>query len=283
MVRAGPIIDAHHHFWLLDRGDYGWLVPDLGVLYRDYGPEDLQPLIGQAGIEATVLVQAAPTDAETDFLLQVAADWPVVAGVVGWTDLEAPRAEARIETLASVPIFKGLRPMLQDEPDPDWLSRPAVATSVAKMAALGLSLDALVRPAQIPILTRFADAHPTLPIVLDHGGKPNIADGGFDTWARAITDLARRPHVYCKLSGLLTEAGLKTSDDNLAPYVDHLLACFSPNRLMWGSDWPVLRLAGEYGDWLAQAVRLLGRLSHDEASAILGATATRFYHLEPME
>ena len=253
------------------------------MLYRDYGPDDLQPLAHQAGVQATVLVQAAPTDAETDFLLTAAAAWPVVAGVVGWTDLDSPQAGARIDVLAATPTLKGLRPMLQDEPDPDWLSRPAVTAAVRQMTTLGLSLDALVRPSQIPSLTDFADAHPTLPIVLDHGGKPDIANRGFDIWARSISELARRPQVHCKLSGLLTEAGPKTTDDDLAPYVDHLLASFSPGRLMWGSDWPVLRLASEYGDWLGQVVRMLGRLSDDEAGAILGATATRFYRLETME
>ena len=272
-------VDAHHHLWRLDRGDYGWLTPDLAALHRDFGPPDIAPLLAAAGVEATVLVQAAPTPEETRHLLDVAACWPTCRGVVGWCDLAAPGASAALEDLSKEPLLKGIRPMVQDEPDGDWLLGPPVLAATATAAALGLRFDALVRADQISSLIAFADRRPDLPIVLDHAGKPDIAAGAWSPWADDIARLAERPHVVCKLSGLLTEAGGRAGDADLAPYVDHLLETFGPSRLLWGSDWPVLILAGDYPSWRDQSLRLLGALSADEQAAILGGVAQRFYDL----
>lgn len=275
------MIDAHHHFWRRSRGDYGWLTPDLGPLYRDFGPGDLAPLLAGAGVTGTVLVQAAPTEAETGFLLDLAETCAFVLGVVGWTDLTAPDAPGRIRELAAAPRLCGLRPMIQDEPDPGWILRPEVGQGLAALSECGLAFDALVRPHHLAALSQVADAHPGLRIILDHAGKPDIAGGGFAPWATGIAELARRPNVACKVSGLLTEAGERTGDADLAPYVDHLLETFGPDRLLWGSDWPVLGLAGDYPGWSAQARRLLDGLSSADRESVFRANAIRAYRLSP--
>ena len=274
------IIDAHQHFWQIARGDYGWLTRDLEGLYRDYLPADLKPELAACGIEGTVLVQAAPTDAETEFLLDLAENSRVIYGVVGWAALDGDHAEPHIEILAGHPKLKGLRPMIQDIADLDWMLSARAGRGFAAMVNNGLRLDGLVRANQITQLAKLADQYPDLPIVLDHAGKPDIAGGRFQGWAADIQNLARRPNVVCKLSGLLTEAGARIGDHDLAPYVDHLLESFGPSRLMWGSDWPVLRLAGAYQTWHAQAQRLLTALSPDEQALIFGGVATAFYGLE---
>jgi L-fuconolactonase len=270
-------IDAHQHFWQIARGDYGWLTPALGSIHRDFGPADLAPLLERHGIAATILVQAAPTSAETRFMLDLAAGAPQVAGVVGWTDFEASDAEAAIGRLAEEPLLVGLRPMVQDIADADWLLRPVLAASFDAMVRHGLVFDALVLPRHLPRLLVLADRYPSLSIVVDHGAKPFIRDGVLDPWRADMAALAARPNVTCKLSGLVTEAGADWTAGRLAPYVDHLLAAFGPDRLMWGSDWPVLDLAGGYDRWRAAALELLAELSDENKAAILGGTAERIY------
>lgn len=274
------IIDAHHHLWRRARGDYGWLTPDLGLLWADFEAAELAPLLADAGVAGTVLVQAAPTEAETRHLLEIARAWPAALGVVGWADLTDPDVAEHIAGLATEGPLVGLRPMIQDEPDPEWMLRDDVATGLGAVGAAGLVFDALVRPGHLSCLARLVDWHPDLVVVIDHAGKPDIAGGGFQPWAADIADLARRPSVTCKLSGLLTEAGDRRGDEDLRPYVDHLLASFGPERLMWGSDWPVLLLAGDYAGWAAQARRLIAGLGLDEQAAILGGTAARTYGLK---
>ena len=276
------IIDAHQHFWSLSRGDYAWLTSDLPKLYRDFTPADLAPELAGAGISATVLVQAAPTDAETRFLLGLAEAWPTAAAVVGWADLTDPAVEAVIAQLAAHWRLKSLRPMIQDEPDPAWMLQASVGRGLEAMVRAGLRLDALVRPNQLSTLNQMIARHPDLPVVLDHAGKPDIAGGGFEPWAADILALSHQPQVCCKLSGLLTEAGDHGSDADLRPYLDHLLAAFGPERIMWGSDWPVLTLAGSYGGWFDQCMRLTQGLSRDEQAWIFGKTAAAFYGLEEL-
>ena len=268
------IVDAHHHVWQVARGDYGWLTPDLPIC-RDYGLDDLRPELGE--ITATVLVQAAPTEAETDFLLAVAAgSQGLVRGVVGWMDLAAPDAAARIAARKPAPLLKGLRPMLQDIADRNWIIRPAVQPALAAMAQAGLRLDVLAKPIHLPLLTTVAARHPDLGCVLDHAGKPEIAAGQYVVWAHDISVIARETDWCCKLSGLVTEARADWADDDLRRYVDHLLACFGPERLMWGSDWPVVTLASSYDRWRTAARGLVPASMH---AAVFGATAARFYGL----
>jgi len=273
-------IDAHHHFWRLDRGDYGWLTRDLTGLYRDYLPADMAPLLASARIDRTILVQAAPTEAETDFLLGLADRTEHIAGVVGWTDFEAPDAAHRIAALAARPGLVGLRPMIQDIAADDWMLRPAIAPALKAMAEEGLVFDALVLPRHLKILREFIARNPALDIVIDHAAKPNIATGEIDNWARDMRMLARETMAVCKLSGLATEAAPGWTVDTLRPYVEVLLDAFGADRLMWGSDWPVLNLNGGYARWLDAAEQLTAGLSTGEREAVFGRTAAIFYGIE---
>ncbi|WP_043360106.1 amidohydrolase [Belnapia sp. F-4-1] len=267
-------VDAHHHVWRVARGDYGWLRPESPIC-RDYGMDDLRPLLGD--ITATVLVQAAPTEAETRFMLDVARDSAgLVRGVVGWVPLEEP---GRIGVLAAEPLLRGLRPMLHDLPEPDWILRPELGPALEEMAARGLVFDALVRPVHLPFIRALAARHPRLRIVLDHGGKPEIAARRMEPWAEEITTLARCPNVTCKLSGLVTEAAPGWQVEDLRPYAAHLLHAFGAGRLMWGSDWPVVDLAGGYAAWREASLALLEGLSEAEVARILGGTAAEVYRL----
>jgi len=270
-------IDAHHHLWTLGRGDYGWLTADLQPIYRDFTLDDLMPQLSAGGIEGTILVQAAPTEAETMFLLEIAAAADVVRGVVGWTDFDAADRQARIEALARQPLLVGLRPMVQDIADDDWLLRPALAPVLTAMAQHGLVFDALVVPRHLPRLLQVVDRHPDLTFVLDHCGKPALASGELEAWKGAIAQLAERDNIVCKFSGLVTEARPDWQLADLRGAVDHVLACFGPWRLLWGSDWPVVNLAGGYAKWFVAAESLLADLSPDERASAFGGAAARIY------
>ena len=276
-----PRIDAHQHFWSLSRGDYGWLTPEMAAIHRDFGPGDLAPLLREAGITGSIAVQAAPTEAETRYLLGIAAAEPSVLGVVGWSDLEAPDAPASLRRLAADPLLVGLRPMLHDLPDDEWLLRPALLPAVEAMQALGLVFDALVKPRHLPHLLRFAEAHPGLPVVIDHLAKPAIAEGpgsrSWQAWVEGMAALARLPHVHCKLSGLATEAAPGWTAEDLHPYVAVALDHFGPDRMIWSSDWPVLRMAGTYPGWCAATASLLAPLPPEAQASILGGNAARIY------
>jgi L-fuconolactonase len=278
------VVDAHQHFWRI--GEHGCSWPDAGLaaIHRHIEAAELAPLLRAEGVAATVLVQSQANDADTDYLLRVAAATDFVEGVVGWVDLAAPAAPARIAALARHPKLRGLRPMLQAVADDAWLLDAALAPALAAMVAHDLSFDALVLPRHLGVLRRFAQRHPDLRIVIDHGAKPAIEADGYATWAAAIAPFAALPHVCCKLSGLTTQASAWQGADALQPFVSHLYRVFGADRLMWGSDWPVLALAPNpahagYGDWLALARRLLPTASDDAHAAIFGGTAAAFYRL----
>lgn len=270
-------IDAHHHLWTLARGDYGWLTPALAPIYRDFSLSDLAPHLARSGIEGTILVQAAPTEAETMFMLGLTETAEVVRGVVGWIDFDADDAAARIDALAAERLLVGLRPMVQDMADDDWLLRPGLAPLLTSMTRHGLVFDALVLPRHLPRLLEVIDRHDDLQFVLDHCAKPHIRTGDIAVWKRDIANVAERPNIVCKLSGLVTEAGSGWQLADLRPAVDHVLDCFGPQRLLWGSDWPVLNLAGDYERWLKASETLLADLSPDEKAAIFGGNAARIY------
>ena len=270
-------IDAHHHLWTLARGDYGWLTPKLAPIYRDFAVADLAPLLSAAEICGTILVQAAPTEAETMFLLDITDGAELVRGVVGWTDFDAEDAAARIEAFAGRTHLVGLRPMVQDIADDDWLLKPGLTAGLAAMAEQNLIFDALVLPRHLPRLSRVVDLHPDLQFVLDHCAKPSLATGDIAAWKDDIAKLAKRPNIVCKLSGLATEAAPGWQVADMRPALDHVLANFGPERLLWGSDWPVVNLAGGYAKWLAAAETLLAELSDDERAGIFGLNAARIY------
>ena len=254
-------IDAHHHLWTLARGDYGWLTKDLAPIYRDFVISDLEPLLATAGIDGTILVQAAPTEAETLFLLDIAETSGVIRGVVGWTDFDATDAVARIDALAERRLLVGLRPMVQDISDDDWLLSPQLAQQFTAMAGHGLVFDALVLPRHLPRLLRVVDRHPGLQFVLDHCAKPRLAARDIGEWRDDIATLAQHPNIVCKLSGLVSEAAPDWEVADLQDAVDHVRASFRPRRLLWGSDWPVVNLAGGYEKWFSATEKLLAGLS----------------------
>ncbi|CAD5252935.1 Amidohydrolase [Bosea sp. 62] len=270
-------IDAHQHFWSLARGDYGWLTPALGPIYRDFGPADLAPLLAAQGIERTILVQAAPTEAETAYLLDIAGKTPFVAGVVGWTDFDASDAVKRITALADDPLLVGLRPMVQDIPDDDWLARPQLSPAFKAMIANGLVFDALLKPRHIAAMLAMLERHPTLTCVIDHGAKPDLVTGDLAGWRDGMSALAEHSRLACKLSGLVTEAGPDWTLETLRPVVDHLLASFGPERLIFGSDWPVVMLRASYGQWIEAAEALLSDLTKAQRAAVFGGNARKLY------
>jgi L-fuconolactonase len=285
-------IDAHQHFWQLARGDYAWLRaddPQVATLVRDFLPDALAPLLHAHGVTRTVLVQAAESVAETEFLLGLAAAHEFIAGVVGWVDLADADAAATLARVAADGRLKGVRPMLQDLPADDWIIDAPRPEALRTLHRLGLRFDALVRPRQLAPLARFARAWPELPIVIDHAAKPPLAaawnDEAMRAWRRDMATLAAAPQVCCKISGLLTElapaerATPARATERLRPVVDALLGWFGPERLMWGSDWPVLTLAGRYADWIAVSDALLAPLSAGERAQVRHGTAQRFYGL----
>ncbi|MFI4954240.1 MAG: amidohydrolase family protein [Burkholderiales bacterium] len=276
-------VDAHHHVWQLDRGDYGWLqpTPALRAICRDFALDELRPWLAAAKVGATVLVQAAPTLAETRYLLDVArSSGGLVRGVVGWADLAAADAIPELTRLAADPLLKSVRPMLQDLPDPDWITRPEVQPALAALPALGLRFEALVTPRELMPLVRALQRQPDLAVVVDHCAKPDITGRGWQPWADDLAALARHTGAYCKLSGLVTEAGFAWTTDMLRRYVAHVLACFGSGRVIWGSDWPVLTLAASYAEWVAASDALLAGLTQAERDAIYGGNAYDFYGLE---
>ncbi|MCC8942516.1 amidohydrolase family protein [Bradyrhizobium sp. Arg68] len=270
-------IDAHHHVWRLSRADYGWLTENLAPIYRDFGLPDLMPHLAAAGIDGTILVQAAPTEAETAFLLDVAKGDDLVRGVVGWIDFDADDAAARVDAVAERDLLVGLRPMVQDIADDDWLLREELTAPLEAMAQYDLVFDALVLPRHLPRLVELVDRHPDLQFVLDHFGKPQLASGDIAAWKDDVATLAARANIVCKLSGLATEAAPGWQVADLREAVDHALACFGPQRTLWGSDWPVVNLAGGYAQWFAASETLLADLSSDARDAIFGGNAARVY------
>ncbi len=273
------ILDAHQHFWRPARGDYGWLAAAPPVLNRDYLPVDLQGSLARYGVDRTILVQAAPTEAETDFMLDLADRTPFVAGVVGWLDMDGDSFPDRLAHYAARPKFVGIRPMLQDLEDDEWILRPRVLRNLQLVAESGLAFDFLTLPRHLPHVATALQQTPGLRAVIDHISKPLIAKGTLDPWRADIERVASFRNVFCKVSGIITEAdprGWSVAD--LRPYIHHVVNCFGPDRLIFGSDWPVCRLAGDYGDVLsALLLALPPRLRGDEG--LFRTNAERFYRL----
>jgi L-fuconolactonase len=265
------MIDAHHHIWQLGQNGCTWPTAEEARIYHDYSLDDFRREALPHGIGTTVLVQSQEDDRDTDWLIEVAANDDLVAGVVGWADLRDP---VRIGLLATWPKLVGLRPIVQHR-EAEWYDRPQLEPGWQAMTEHGLRLDALVRVQHLASLDRLAARHPGLPIVIDHAAKPEIPDG-YVRWYEAISPLAERPNVMCKLSGLLTECG-SAPPEAIEPYVEAILDLFGPERVMWGSDWPVLEMVSTYGEWLDRARRLV---LEEAQCAVFGGTAARFYGLK---
>jgi len=274
-------IDGHQHFWTTQRDDYGWLTPDLELLYRDFVPEDLRALLDQAGVDHTVLVQAAATTDETRYLLGIAEHHSMVAGVVGWVDMDSPTdAIEALDEFVRHSKFVGIRPMIQNIEDPAWIDRPELNIVLEALVQSNVCFDALVRSVHLSFLLNCLIRHPGLRAVIDHGAKPNIAAGEWQPWADGISTIANQTSAYCKISGLITEASDTQTYDDVMPYLDHLLSTFGPKRLIWGSDWPVLNLAGDYKGWRDASNARLEALSEQDQDDIFGRNAIDFYNLK---
>lgn len=272
------MLDAHLHLWRRSRGDYGWLNESAGSLWRDFAAEDAVAAMDGAGVADAILVQAAPTLAESFFLLDIASRHARLRGVVGWVDLAGGDVEATIARLRSSGPLVGIRPMLQDAADPEWILRDDVADGLAAVAAAGLVFDALVRPVHLDALSAAARAHPTLRIVVDHGGKPGIDAAPSSEWTSGIDRLAALPNVWCKLSGLMSEAKPEWRASAIKTVVAMLLERFGSTRLLWGSDWPVCTVTADYGQAMhAIAAPLRAWLSEAEVGCIFGDNARAIY------
>jgi L-fuconolactonase len=271
------IVDAHQHFWDPTRGDYGWLRPD-NPIHRAYSTADLRPLLVKSGVHATLLVQAAPTPEETDYLLDIARRTPWILGVVGWIDLLAGDAGDNVRRRAADPLFLGVRPMLHDLEDPDWICQSSLDPALNAITAEGLVFDALIVSHQIDAIVELAARHPQLSIVLDHAAKPSLGDhDAVLRWARGMEKLALAPNVTCKVSGLLTELQPDGSLNDVASAIRTLFELFGQARLLWGSDWPVLTLAGDYSGWFELVREVIAAKDPRALNAVMGENALRIY------
>lgn len=273
-------VDAHQHFWQPARGDYDWMPKGDPILDRRYGPADLAPHLARHGIDRTVLVQAAATVAETDYMLGLADADDRVGAVVGWVDFERPEDRQTLARLARHPKFRGVRPMIQDIDDVDWMLRDDVQWGYRAVIDLGLRFDALGFPRHLDNFLRLLGRYPEMAVVVDHGMKPQIRDHSNDSfahWAEGMSAIALETRAFCKLSGLVTEARADWTVEDLRPYVDHILTAFGPDRVMWGSDWPVCRLRASYDAWIGAAETLTEDLAPADRDAVFGDTAARFY------
>lgn len=274
-------VDAHHHLWDLSVRDQPWTA-DLPALRRNFGLDDLRPELAAANIDTTVVVQTVGVVAETEELLALAAEQPVITGVVGWVDLTSPAIADDLARLQAGPggdRLVAIRNLAQDEPDERWLMRPDVIAGLRQVAAHKLAYDLLVRPPQFASAVDVVGELPEVRFVLDHGGKPDIAGHGFAAWQRLLDRLAGHDNVAVKLSGLVTEADVERwTTADIRPYAEQLISSFGPDRVMYGSDWPVCNLAGGYARVAALAAELISGLSPDEQEMIMGGTAVRWYH-----
>lgn len=274
------IIDSHQHFWNPARGDYDWMPKGDAILDRVYMPGDLVGTLVRHQIDGTILVQAAATVAETEYMLGLADASDFIKGVVGWVDFENPSDAKVLERLKNHPKFKGVRPMIQDIPDDDWMLRADVQWGYAALADLDLTFDALGFPRHLANFLTILKRYPTLRTVIDHCMKPQIRDPqAFTFWAEGMARLAGETAACVKFSALITEANPDWTVETLKPYIDHMIKIFGPQRIMWGSDWPVCRLRAEYDVWLGTARRLTGHLSLPDQKQVYGGTAEEFYGL----
>lgn len=276
-------LDAHQHFWSYSANPdhFPWMTDAVDPLRRDYLPEHLAPLRAASQIDGTIAVQAREMDVETDYLLDHAADDPTIRGVVGWIDLCAPNVEARLDHYADRPALKGMRMLIHDRDDPDFADSTPHRHGVSCLTARGLTYDLLLRTVHLPAAIRLVDALPDQPFVVDHIAKPRMDGTDREPWEAGMREIARRPNVVCKLSGLVTEADWDNwTAATFTPFLDTVLEAFGPHRLMMGSDWPVCTLAADHGEALGVVIDWCEKLSSDERAAVFGGTCARFYSVD---
>jgi L-fuconolactonase len=272
-------IDAHQHFWDVDRFRYAWMPVEPSPLRRSFFPGQLESILKRSRFDGSVVVQANTVIEETDWLLELAEAHSFIRGVVGWVDLTDPRLGDVLDRVQRHPKFKGVRHPAHDESDVNWLVREDVLRGLAELARRGLPYDLLLRPPHLPLVPRIAERVPDLRMAIDHIAKPPIASQKLDGWAQDMEAAARIPQVYCKLSGMITEDERAWKAERLRPYVAHVLRCFGPQRLMFGSDWPVCLLRGSWKEVLAAFTQAVGPLPIEVREKLLGGTALEFYRL----
>ena len=275
------IIDSHQHFWQVGRFDYPWMSSDVEVLYRDYLPPALEPILERNGVTKTVLVQASNSVAESRWLLSLSDADPFIAGVVGWVDLTSPTMEQELAELTAHPKFKGVRHLVESEPADDWLSQPKVLRGLQRLGSYGASYDLLVHTRHLKHVKTVAESCSELSLVIDHMAKPPIAQGEIKEWAQELKPVAAYKNISCKVSGLVTEANHSAwLTDELRPFVECALELFGPERLMFGSDYPVCLLAASYDRVLDSFQEILKGLSEQEREQIFAENARKFYRLK---
>jgi len=273
-------IDAHHHLWKYNERDYRWMSDAMTALRRNFLIPELEDVIRESGVEGTVAVQARQTTEETEWLLDLAARHSFIFGVVGWVPLTARDVARHLEQFVQQSKLKAVRHVLHDEPDDFYMLRDDFNRGVGMLQRYHLAYDILIFEHHLPQTLAFVDRHPRQIFVVDHIAKPRIRDGILSPWRERLRDLARRENVYCKISGMVTEAEWKTwTPDTLRPYFDAVLSAFGPKRLMFGSDWPVLTLAGDYKTWMNTFASFICGLSPDEQESIRRGTAIAAYQI----
>lgn len=275
------MIDAHHHLWKYSAAEYGWIGPDMPAIKRDFLPDDLEKLMHHFGIEGTVAVQARQTLEETRWLLELAHQHELIRGVVGWVPLtQGAAVKPQLDRFAADRKLRGVRHVIHDEPDDRYILRADFNEGVRALEGTGLRYDILIFEKHLPAAIEFVDRHPNQVFILDHIAKPRIKDKILSPWDRNIRELAKRQNVYCKLSGMVTEADHRHwTPASLQPYIDVVLRAFGPKRLMYGSDWPVMLLAAEYAQWYGVVTNAIAKLSKAEQDRIMGGTAVEAYGL----
>jgi L-fuconolactonase len=274
-------IDCHMHFWTLamEKHYHLWMVPDLKVLYGDYSPKDALPLMQANNVQGVVLVSAASSIEETGYLLGMADGHDFIRGVVAWIDLLAPSAPDDIAAWARFLKLKGIRPYLQDLPEDDWILKPELDPSIRAIIDTGLRFDALIKPRHILNTVRFIERYPDLPVIVDHMAKPDVANAGFETWREHMEEFRDLEHVHCKVSGLVTEDGPDWTPDRIKPCLEAVFDIFGADRLVFGSDWPVVNLVANYNQWIATLEDALDVFTRADRQKIWAENGERFYGL----
>ncbi len=279
-LRQDQFIDAHHHLWRYHDPGYPWMTDEMSSLRRDIGLEDLRKVATPSGITGTVVIEVERTAEETRWLASMAASDDLILGVVGWVDLTDSSVFTELEQLAELPKLKGVRHPIHDEPDPNFVLREDFNRGIAALHTFGLTYDLLIFEDHLPQTINFVDRHTDQIFILDHIAKPRIRDASITAWRSNFFELARRPNVYCKLSGIVTEAKWdRWTLQSIAPYIDTVLEAFGPRRLMFGSDWPIVTLASTYGQWVNTVHSAIAQLSTSEQQAILWQSAIEAYSL----
>jgi len=281
VTQSAMHIDAHQHFWRYDRREYGWIDDSMAVLRRDFLPADLKPELDRSGFQGCIAVQARQTLEETRWLLELAERAPFIFGVVGWVDLRSPRLPFELKSFAGKSKLVGVRHIVQSEPDERFLLQPDFLCGMAMLEEFDLAYDILIYPRHLPVAAEFVARFPRQRFVLDHLAKPPIKSGAVDVWARGIRELASFPNLFCKVSGLVTEADWQSwTPEDMRPYLDVAFGCFGPSRLMIGSDWPVCSAAAPYSRVMDVVTNYLSKYAAKERDAVLGENAATFWRLK---